>query len=905
MQRILSLILLLIVCLGTSAMPAQPGKRRVTLPDGTTREVFIRGDERTHWLCDVQGREIPGSRRVSSRLMEATAAPTPQLSKAPAKVSDMLLEGSFPTTGKRRLLALLINFANTSPTFSSEQFGRMLNEEGYNGVGSFRDYYLDQSFGKLDIQTTVTPWITVSQPKQFYNIDNTPALIEEALKQIDASVNLRDYDNDGDGILDGLIVIHAGEGQEASGNATDIWSHSSTIYGMQFDGVSIYRYTIEPEILHGAPSTIGVFCHEFGHNLGALDYYDTNYSSDGAYGGTGPWDLMGEGAWNGTGGQGTHPAPFTAWQKAQFGWLTPEVLSETRHIDALQAGALEGKAYRMDTTTEGDYFILENIQSVTPWTSDLPGHGLIVTHVIESIVRRRMAMNNINASYPQGIYTVCADAHSDPNEGQPSSYGDLTSSAAPFPGTRGHSAFSDETLPSTHSQDGRYGYIALQRITETDGLIAFDFIQGDAPHRPIHLSSNVLMGTVHLAWDFPADKERPTTCRVYRDGLLIGQVRPSDTTGWSFDDAECTSTGKVRYTVDAVYASGLVSAVTTVDTRIPQQVATDLSATLRTSDDGTQVIDLSWSIPTTISRCVDDLHYELVDHSARTFAYAHRFRADDLLPHIGRQVKSISFIPQQRSTDASYKICVWRMPATHGEAIPMTIAPAALEVVAERSVTEFSPSYQRAVPFVNRPTIERGYDYLIGVEITSKSGLAEAVSDQSELQNGYGNLMCINGGSWTVDATAKGNYIITATLAGDTQSTGDDTLILAPETLQPNDQPTSLFNFYWRPYDVDADLFMPLGFTIFADGQPIAETTAHSITLPLAAAHTIGVTSTYKGGNHSRMIAAEGIYTGIENHDTTADRDTSAAHYDLSGRRITPSAPHHGIILQGHRKIIR
>lgn len=899
MQRIILIFILQAICITLLAVPARPGKRFVTLPDGTTREVIIRGDERCHWLCDLQGHEIRGSRIVSNRLMQTALVPNASLRKAPTKVGDMLLEGSFPTTGKRRLLALLVNFANTTPTYSSEQFARMLNEEGYNGVGSFRDYYLDQSLGKLDIQTVVTPWITVSQPKQFYNIDNTPNLIEEALKQIDASVDLSDFDNDHDGILDGLIVIHAGPGQEATGNSTDIWSHSSTIYGMQFDGVSVYRYTIEPEVLNGGPSTIGVFCHEFGHNLGALDYYDTNYSSEGAYGGTGPWDLMGEGAWNGSGGQGTHPAPFTAWQKWQFGWLEPEVLNESRHIEGLQACALDGQAYRMDTTTEGDYFILENLQNVSPWTSDLPGHGLIVTHVIESIVRKRMAMNNINATYPQGIYTVCADAHSDPTEGNPRSYGDLTSSATPFPGSRNHTDFTDETLPSTHSQDGRYGYIALQNIAETGTLLSFDFVQSDAPQRPTHLTSNVLMGTVHLDWDFPVDKEQPISCNVYRDTHHIGKVQPPSTTHWSFEDAECSSAGKVRYTIDAVYASGLTSAVSAVDTRIPQQIAADLNVSLRVDEEGTQMMDLSWSIPTTISRCVDDLHYELVDHSAKTFAYAHRYRADDLLPHIDRQIKSISFIPQQRSTDASYKICVWRMPATQGEAVPMTINPSALEVVAERNVTEFSPSYQRAVPFVTRPTIERGYDYLIGVVITSKSGLAEAVSDQAELQNGYGNLMSINGGSWTIDTTTKGNYILTATLTGDTQPTDDDTLILAPDATHE-----SLFSFYWRPFDVDADLFMPLGFTVYADGRPIAETTRNIVTLPLTPAITIGVASTYKEQNLSRMITAEGIYTGVDNTIVNSD-STNSQSYDLSGRRIQPSAAHHGIILQGHRKIVR
>lgn len=935
MPRLSLLLIFHLVCATLLAVPAHPGRKTVKLPDGTTREVLLRGDEYCHWMETPEGRVI-GSRTTSNTLLESrqkmlTHSPLHHQrvgrvgapGKAAAQSGELLLEGSFPTKGKHRLLALLINYANTTPAYSREQFDAMLNAPGYGGVGSFRDYFLDQSYGQLDITTTVTPWITVSQPRQYYNIDNTPSLIAEALRQIDADIDLRDYDNDHDGILDGLIVIHAGRGQESSGDATDIWSHSSTIYGMQFDGISVYRYTIEPELLNGGPSTIGVFCHEFGHNLGALDYYDTNYSSDGAYGGTGPWDLMGEGAWNGPNGNGACPAPFTAWQKWQFGWTSPTILDESQHIDALSAGSIAGDAYRMDTTTEGDYFMLENIQPVTPWTAHLPGHGLLVTHIVESIFRQRMSMNNINHTYPQGIYTVCADAHADPAAGQPSSYGDLTSAATPFPGTRGHTAFSDETLPSTHSHDGRFGYIALQHIAESDpspsGMvppagaaptISFDFILGEAPQRPDHLTASVLWGTVDLSWSFPADKTQPSLCNVYRDGHHIATVASPTAGVWRCADADCQSSGLVTYSVDATYPDGLTSAVSTVATRIPQQVATNLVATTQTADDGTPYIDLNWTLPSTLTRCVDDLRYELVDHYATTFAYAHRFRADDLLPHIGRQVKSISFIPQQRSTDASYRVCVWRMPAVEGEAAAMTIPAHALELVAERNVSEFSPSYQRSVPFVSRPTIEQGYDYLIGVEITSKTNLAEAVCDQSELQRGYGNLMAINGGSWQTDPSAKGNYILSAVLTGEATADTDNTLIFSDFSTSD----ATLFNFFWCPFDVDADLFFPLGFTVYGDGLRVAETRQHSLRLPidyqLLSQHpdgttTLAVTSTYKSGNQSRLLEVTlpcALPDGINLAPATVS--APSALYDLSGRRVTiPSGL--GLFISGGRKVIR
>ncbi len=48
-------------------------------------------------------------------------------------------------------------------------------------------------------------------------------------------------------------------------------------------------------------TNIGVICHEFGHILGSPDFYDTNYEIVGSYDGTGQWDLMASGSWNGNG----------------------------------------------------------------------------------------------------------------------------------------------------------------------------------------------------------------------------------------------------------------------------------------------------------------------------------------------------------------------------------------------------------------------------------------------------------------------------------------------------------------------------------------------------------------------------------------------------------------------------
>ena len=123
-----------------------------------------------------------------------------------------------------------------------------------------------------------------------------------------------DFDNDEnfnepDGYLDHFQAVHAGGGEEAGAGEDAIWSHrwyvNSTDYGttgpsvgaqdnlyggteIGDSGVWIGDYTVEPE--NGG---LGVFAHEFGHDLGLPDYYDTA----GGENGTAFWTVMSSGSW--------------------------------------------------------------------------------------------------------------------------------------------------------------------------------------------------------------------------------------------------------------------------------------------------------------------------------------------------------------------------------------------------------------------------------------------------------------------------------------------------------------------------------------------------------------------------------------------------------------------------------
>ena len=80
-------------------------------------------------------------------------------------------------------------------------------------------------------------------------------------------------------------------------------------------------YTIEPE--NGG---VGVFSHEFAHDLGLPDEYDTSGNTGGAENSTAWWTLMSQGSYGTqTDDLGRSPTHMSAWDKFQLGWLNYEV----------------------------------------------------------------------------------------------------------------------------------------------------------------------------------------------------------------------------------------------------------------------------------------------------------------------------------------------------------------------------------------------------------------------------------------------------------------------------------------------------------------------------------------------------------------------------------------------------
>ena len=263
------------------------------------------------------------------------------------------------------------NATDDNSTYWTADFNRGHYEDMMFGDGeSFKDFYLKQSNGRFLAKGDVSDWVKVPYNEARYGSNDfassstywpfvrdtakawydsqvaagkTPAEIKAYLAQFDR-VDRYDYDGDGDfnepdGYIDHFQAIHAGEGEEAGGGAQGadaIWSHRWYAYstnagttGPDFNklggvplgdsGIWIGDYTTEPE--NGG---LGVFAHEFGHDLGLPDLYDTN----GGDNSTAFWSLMSGGSWlnRGTDSIGTTPGYMGPWEKLQLGWLDYKVV---------------------------------------------------------------------------------------------------------------------------------------------------------------------------------------------------------------------------------------------------------------------------------------------------------------------------------------------------------------------------------------------------------------------------------------------------------------------------------------------------------------------------------------------------------------------------------------------------
>ncbi|MCH5174821.1 MAG: M6 family metalloprotease domain-containing protein [Prevotellaceae bacterium] len=383
-------------------------------------------------------------------------------------------------TGERRILIILMEYQDLKFSKNKDEFDRLFNEEGYNddnAQGSVRDFYNSASYNQLALASDIYGPYTATHEMGYYgqNYNNTGydvnvyALFEEAIQNVAKEIDLTPYDCDGDGFIDNVHIIFAGYGEEAGAASNAIWSHESTFFQpYEIQGLKINQYSCAPELRGNSGkgiSRIGAHCHEIGHALGAMDYYDTDYQTGGEYRGTGEWDIMAEGSWN---NEGITPADFNPYVKSvDFGWISPKPLP-TGEVCIAPSYSTPNNYYILQSAENRDYYILEN-RTKDEWGAGLPGEGLLIYHIHSDIEN---AGNTINCSTPQKCYIVCASSNNKRPNNSPSSYGNINSAGCPFPGTSNNNDFGQNSTPMAFFWEGSSCGIELNNIhTLGDGSI--------------------------------------------------------------------------------------------------------------------------------------------------------------------------------------------------------------------------------------------------------------------------------------------------------------------------------------------------------------------------------------------------------------------------------------------------
>ena len=295
------------------------------------------------------------------------------------------------TIGEFVGLCILIDFPDVRGSISAEEVERFCNQRGYTGFGnngSVRDYFFENSMGKLDYINRVTIYYTAKQNKAYYTDPDIPQptraieLITEALDSFKSrGLDFSRYTSDSDDFIYALNVFYAGEVENRW--AEGLWPHSFHL-NSPYDaapGKKIFDYQITDI---GQELSLGTFCHENGHMICDFpDLYD--YGSDSS--GVGVYCLMCAGGIRNE----KNPGNIGAYLKYEAGWATKAepITQGNYHV---QAGTNDFFIHRKDAE---EYYIIEN-RINTKRDSVLPGSGLAIWHVdiTASNNNQQMTMNS-------------------------------------------------------------------------------------------------------------------------------------------------------------------------------------------------------------------------------------------------------------------------------------------------------------------------------------------------------------------------------------------------------------------------------------------------------------------------------------------------------------------------------
>lgn len=371
-----------------------------------------------------------------------------------------------------RVPVILANY--TDVTFNNTDYSAY--------ISSLQQYWTDNSFGQYTPSFEVVGTVMLAHNQRYYGENDyygddlrADEMVQEACNLAENLADFTQYDQDGDGKIDAVVVIYAGQGEVYGvSNPDAVWAYTANLEESDeidsyvvLDGKTVTYFSAVPELQTTTKRDgIGTLIHEFAHILGLPNFCTT----DGGMQKTlGNWDVMDHGCYN---NESRTPASLSAYERFYLGWVEPILLNEPMNVrlrDFNTTGdcaiiTASGQSNLSGISPDPrEFYILENRQQ-SGWDQYLPGHGLMLTKI--DFVKNKWESDEVNNVERHPCVDLIEADGSAPkykadnlNNGYFGKQGDL------FPaGATSKNMFSNKMY--------------FENVTEQNGIIRFDFNGG-------------------------------------------------------------------------------------------------------------------------------------------------------------------------------------------------------------------------------------------------------------------------------------------------------------------------------------------------------------------------------------------------------------------------------------------
>ena len=457
--------------------------------------------------------------------------------------------------GIEYVLAIKIDFSDQPGQRPGAEFDQFLYAA--NEV-SLKTYYREVSYGQMEVQPGpmdgVIPkgnqWYRAKNPMGYYGVGDRHVvryreLVTEACAAADATVDFSAYDRDGDGVVDHLFIIHAGDDEASTFTGVygdDIWSVLVPGVNRRFDGVLVRTAILVGEEPSFDKPHLGIYFHEFFHDFGAPDVYGRFIGARDH-----KWGLMGfDGPYQGNLidgiGDGLHPSHIIGYLKWDFdarpengkqGWIEPVEIRENvsnLQIPSFELAPKENKLFKLDidlpdkvgvSGNSVEFFLIENRyrSSGALFDTHLPESGILIWHIDETKAR---PIGAVDASAQIWLEDPNDPEHVgiDPNNPDAPPRIQLVTDGAAYSADDGQISFTPATRPNSNAEDGSVSNIAITNIGPEGPTMTLTVSFGDTyePNDSIATAFPVKPGETYESFLYTPDDRQD----FYRFDAVVG-----------------------------------------------------------------------------------------------------------------------------------------------------------------------------------------------------------------------------------------------------------------------------------------------------------------------------------------------------------------------------------------------